>query len=226
VSRLLLIRHGQASFGAADYDVLSDLGAEQSRCLGAYLADRSIAIDALYQGPCARHLDTARHMRDAAAAGGQPLPDPIDIAGLDEYPAFELLRYWMPQLRERHPDLAAALLGGSARAMEEITQMWARGELETGELESFADFEARVLASLDDIRSRHGSGATVAVVTSGGPIAVAVKRCLELAPDKAIAVAWVVLNSAIIELAFSGDRLGLVALNRIPHLPQHLITRR
>ena len=28
---VLLVRHGQASFGADDYDVLSDLGVEQSR---------------------------------------------------------------------------------------------------------------------------------------------------------------------------------------------------
>ena len=33
MSVLLLVRHGQASWGAADYDVLSDLGHEQSRLL-------------------------------------------------------------------------------------------------------------------------------------------------------------------------------------------------
>jgi broad specificity phosphatase PhoE len=226
VSRLLLIRHGQASFGAADYDVLSDRGVEQSRMLGAYLAERGTPIDALYRGPRKRHLDTTRHMCEAATAAGRTLPEPIDLEGLDEYPAFELLRYWMPQLRERHPTLADALVAGSPRAIEEITQMWARGELETGELASFAAFEDWVSAAIDQIRGRHGRGVTIAAVTSGGPIAVAVKRCLELQPDMAIAVAWVVNNASITELAFSGERLGLIGLNRIPHLPESLITRR
>ncbi|EPM78754.1 hypothetical protein A249_34210, partial [Pseudomonas syringae pv. actinidiae ICMP 18804] len=35
---IYLIRHGQASFGADDYDVLSPVGIRQSRVLGAHLA--------------------------------------------------------------------------------------------------------------------------------------------------------------------------------------------
>jgi broad specificity phosphatase PhoE len=35
MGQVLLIRHGQASFGADDYDVLSDLGWTQGRALGA-----------------------------------------------------------------------------------------------------------------------------------------------------------------------------------------------
>ena len=37
---LLLVRHGQASFGTADYDVLSETGWEQGRLLGAGCATR------------------------------------------------------------------------------------------------------------------------------------------------------------------------------------------
>ena len=55
MSTLYLIRHGQASFGAEDYDVLSALGAEQARALGAYFAARRWPVDALYVGPRARH---------------------------------------------------------------------------------------------------------------------------------------------------------------------------
>ena len=38
MSRLFVIRHGQASFLADDYDQLSPLGEEQGRALGAYWA--------------------------------------------------------------------------------------------------------------------------------------------------------------------------------------------
>ena len=226
MSRLLLIRHGQASFGAADYDVLSARGIEQSRRLGAYLAQTRLGIDALYRGPRKRHADTADHLRAAAADAGCELPEPVELDGLDEYPAFELLRHWMPQLRERDLDLADQLAAGSAQAIERVTMMWARGELDTGGLESFAAFEERVGLAIDRIRADHGRGVTVAAITSGGPVSVAVKRCLELAPDKAIAVAWVMINTSITELAFSDGRLGLIALNRIPHLDDALVTRR
>ena len=37
MGQLLLVRHGQASFGAEDYDVLSETGWEQGRRLGAHL---------------------------------------------------------------------------------------------------------------------------------------------------------------------------------------------
>ncbi|MCF8967887.1 histidine phosphatase family protein, partial [Pseudomonas carnis] len=36
---IYLIRHGQASFGADDYDVLSPIGVEQAQVLGRHLAD-------------------------------------------------------------------------------------------------------------------------------------------------------------------------------------------
>lgn len=231
LSTLILIRHGQASFGAANYDVLSELGIRQAQTLGSHLAGREVSLDAIYTGPAERQKDTALHMRTAASEAGTHYPVPTELSELDEYPAFELFKKFLPILRDQDPELASMLSGGnvSSNASEvfsRISQKWARGELDTGELETFAAFESRVNQALDEIRSRHGRGVTVGVVTSGGPIAVAVKRCLELAPDKAIAIAWVVVNSAIIELAFSSDRLGLVALNRIPHLPNDLITRR
>jgi broad specificity phosphatase PhoE len=40
---VLLVHHGQASFGASDYDVLSDLGRRQAEIVAASLAvDRAL----------------------------------------------------------------------------------------------------------------------------------------------------------------------------------------
>ena len=50
---VLLVRHGQASFGADDYDVLSETGWEQSRLLGRYLADRGVTPTSSCAGTCA-----------------------------------------------------------------------------------------------------------------------------------------------------------------------------
>ena len=55
---LYLVRHGQASFGAADYDQLSELGKRQSLRLGQYLGQRGIAFDAVFTGTLKRHAQT------------------------------------------------------------------------------------------------------------------------------------------------------------------------
>ena len=51
---LYLIRHGQASYGEADYDKLSARGAEQAAAVGRWLAGKK--IDALYAGPLRRQV--------------------------------------------------------------------------------------------------------------------------------------------------------------------------
>ena len=59
MSKILLVRHGQASFGAADYDNLSPTGHEQSRVLGAALAIHTVE---------ARHASWIRHLNGASPA--------------------------------------------------------------------------------------------------------------------------------------------------------------
>ena len=45
MAELYLIRHAQASFGAENYDQLSDLGHQQSQSLGKALADQGVSPD-------------------------------------------------------------------------------------------------------------------------------------------------------------------------------------
>src|SRR5437867_2716022 len=56
---LLLLRHGQASLGAADYDRLSDLGRQQARLAGARMADAGRTVDRVVCGALVRQRDTA-----------------------------------------------------------------------------------------------------------------------------------------------------------------------
>ena len=44
MSKLFFFRHGQASLGAANYDVLSDKGIRQSQLLGEYLLSEKIFL--------------------------------------------------------------------------------------------------------------------------------------------------------------------------------------
>ena len=55
---IYLVRHGQASFGADDYDQLSDLGRRQSVRLGEYFLEKGIHFDVLMAGTLRRHKQT------------------------------------------------------------------------------------------------------------------------------------------------------------------------
>ena len=56
---MLLVRHGQASFGAADYDVLSELGRRQAEIVAASLAERGYRPARLLSGTLRRQQETA-----------------------------------------------------------------------------------------------------------------------------------------------------------------------
>ena len=78
---LYLVRHGQASFGADDYDQLSELGQRQSERLGRYWAERGLRFDAVITGTLKRHEQTWQGIARGAALELQPLRWP----GLNEY---------------------------------------------------------------------------------------------------------------------------------------------
>ncbi|MDO8250606.1 MAG: phosphoglycerate mutase family protein, partial [Rhodoferax sp.] len=64
---LYLVRHGQASFGAEDYDQLSALGRQQSLRLGDYFRQKGLNFDAVLSGTLRRHLQTYAAIREGGA---------------------------------------------------------------------------------------------------------------------------------------------------------------
>lgn len=237
---LRLIRHGQASYGASNYDVLSERGVEQARALGAAWARAGLVVDGLYTGPMQRQVDTARHLRAAAADAGHALPEPIVVAELAEYPAFELLGRFLPAIVRDEPDLAG-LLDGSAprgdrgalidRAFWRVVDAWTGDRLDCGELETFGGFVARVDRGLDGLIARHpGSGQRIAAVTSGGPIGVAAKLALGLEARATVELWRMVRNASVNELLWrvrDGQRqLSLLGWNHVDHLADELHTFR
>lgn len=82
MAELYLVRHGQASFGADNYDELSPSGRTQSGWLGEYFAQANLRFDRVVIGTMQRHRQTA----DAIlAAMGGPQIDLAQDAGLNEY---------------------------------------------------------------------------------------------------------------------------------------------
>jgi len=196
---LLLVRHGQASFGADDYDVLSDTGWEQGRLLGRWLAERGVAPTAVVQGGMRRHRETAEAMVGAA---GWDVPVETD-PGWDEFDHLAVVA--------AYPDLPRGDLDRRQfqHVFERATQRWTGGGFDEEYAEPWSAFRARVSAALGRATAAAGPGGTVVVVSSGGPIAAAGAALVDPdADDAGFARMWGRLNAVLVNTSVSRAVVG------------------
>jgi broad specificity phosphatase PhoE len=144
---LLLVRHGQASYGAADYDNLSERGWQQSRRLGEWLVRGGHRFEAVVVGGMRRHRQTAEGVAEAFVAQGLSLPAPVDDPGFAEFDHHAVFSAYLERDPE-HP-IAVASRSGDPRDVGAMLQAallaWAHDEL-PGVPESWEVFGARVRA--------------------------------------------------------------------------------
>ena len=88
---IYLIRHGQASFGADNYDVLSPLGVRQAQIVGQHLVDLGLRFDRCLSGDLSRQQDTARHALQQFSAAGLSAPALEVDPAFNEFDAFGVL---------------------------------------------------------------------------------------------------------------------------------------
>jgi broad specificity phosphatase PhoE len=227
---MTLVRHGQASLFADNYDELSALGREQAQLLGEFWVRRQSAFDEVYCGPRARQRQTAAIVGATCARAGITWPEPVELAELDEYDLGTLLQTLAPSLAREDPAFAELLAryrqaeAGPDRArtfrkvFEALTVHWVTAPEPVAGVERFAAFRDRVERGLRRAIGKPGSGRRVAVFTSGGVIGASVRLALA-APDlSALEVNWRVRNCSLTEFVFSNGRLTLDSFNALPHL--------
>lgn len=212
-----LVRHGQASWGSADYDQLSPLGGEQSAALGTAWEASGWAPTEAVAGGMRRHAQTAISTIDACGQG-----DGYDVdAGWDEYDHLALARAHDP-----------AALSGDAREFQALLNLalstWIAADEGDDDAagESFAQFRARVLGAFDAVVARATSGHRVVVFTSGGPIALVVSHLL--AGDHSLfqRLNDVVINASVTTIISGRTGPRLLAFNEHTHLPGDMVTFR
>jgi len=208
MAELVLVRHGQASFGAENYDKLSELGWRQSRWLGEYFAERGIEFDRVVRGSLRRHAETLVGIAEGA---GRPI-DGVEDARLNEYDAHALLN--------AHLKGEAKPQGGDRREhfriLREAMYAWTDGTLEGALHEPFADFRNRVLAAL--AAARAGRAKRVLVVSSGGPISTVLAQVLGMPLRGVVDLNLQTRNTGITELQAGASRIHCVSFNNVPHL--------
>ena len=218
MAEIWLIRHGQASFGAADYDRLSELGDVQSRYLGEWLRRCGHSTGLVATGRMRRHLRTAQLCVEAA---GLDEPAQLVVPGLDEFDHQEVVLRHRPELAEPGrlmEELARA--DDPHRAFQQLfgaaVARWTSGAHDADYACTWTAFRARVLDALRQLAAHDAE--RIWAFTSGGPIAVVANALLDAPPAQTLEMAWPLVNTSITRIVANGSGGRLVSYNAWPHL--------
>jgi len=218
MSIIYFIRHGQASFGTDNYDRLSETGQEQSRILARHLGERKTAFDLTVSGS----LERQQHTADCFFEGSSR-PEHLVLPELNEYDSRAIMTTLTPSVLEEKPELqqdAQKLLKDRKsfqRVFEAVMLRWVSGN-HSNNLVSFADFSAGINRSIDRLMTDHGSGKTIGVFTSGGPVSTAVQRALGIAHEEVMRINWQVANTSVTRFRCTESRFSLLSFNEYGHL--------
>lgn len=209
---LYLVRHGQASFGQADYDQLSERGTQQCHALGEWFASRGTRFEAVLRGTLRRHQQSLAAIADGY--GQVNLPEALPWPGLNEYDSEALIRCIHPEplAAPTKPEVYRAHF----RLLRQAMTAWMAGETTPLGMPSWVDFKLGVTSALDHVRS-HCSG-DVLLVSSGGPIATAVGQVLGCDAATVVELNLRIRNSAVTEFVTTPKRHMLLCFNHLPHL--------
>lgn len=217
MTSLVLVRHGQASFGAADYDVLSPTGRRQARAAGEALRGRVGDVRVVVTGTMRRQRDTAAACLEAMGLALECTEDPA----WNEFDHEEVLRVyeprWSDHARLRRELEPAAFAGAFERAFHAAVARWASGAHDAEYRESWPGFLARVDGALE--RLAREPGGAVLVFTSGGPISAACRAQLGASDAAAVfAHAFRLANASVTTLEATPAGVALAAFNDHAHL--------
>jgi broad specificity phosphatase PhoE len=219
---LILVRHGQASFGSENYDRLSDLGWQQSQWLGEYFKDRGLNFHSVHSGTLERQRDTARGILDAMGCSNQSISED---AGFNEYHAEPVLRAYLGDVDP--VEMQNSSYRDYWRAFRRAMAAWAADEL-TDIPESWDAFGQRMTRALHQCVQSTERDDIVLAVSSGGAITRGLSDLLDMSASSAIELNLQFRNSAFCELIASSAGLRLINMNTYPHLDRadrrHAIT--
>lgn len=235
MSKLIFFRHAQASFGADNYDELSDLGKEQSKILGDYLVQNNMQFDKIYVGPLQRQLHTYEIVRNCYTKTGLNIPEPIMKDGLLEHEGHKALSQLLPVLQESNKYVQELIKRGEENPSRKranhllifqyFLDEWAEGRYNATGILPWKEFRKKVKLGLNEILGETGSGETIASFTSGGTISSITSEALNLNDEKrVIALNFSHRNTAFTSFFYSKNKFNLLAFNELPHLKDEMIT--
>lgn len=215
MATIYLIRHGQASFGSANYDQLSPLGQLQADRTGQYLARAGISLDAAYSGGLSRQRETCQ--RACAGLGGD-IPHTIDPR-FNEIRNDEQVKHLAPLVASKDPAIDALLERGLSsskdyqKVIEAVFNYWVSHDCSEYGIQSWQEYSGLAGDALKEVMQSQGSGKTVGIFTSGGTIATLVAQALGLGGEQTYRFYEPIFNCSVTQLFYSGTRVSLSYYN-------------
>jgi broad specificity phosphatase PhoE len=213
VPTVLLVRHGQASFGAADYDVLSERGHRQAEIVAASLAERGYRPARLLSGTLRRQRETAA----AFAAHGAPA---LEVEPRwDEFDADDVLTHHSDSALRIQGDTGETLTNrGFQAALEPALAEWVAHAERSPTTQTWPQFSGAGSAALRDLATDLGAGETAVIVTSGGAIAAVVGALLGAPAEVFAALNRTLVNAGVTKLAIGSTGTNVLTVNDHSHL--------
>lgn len=218
MSQLYLVRHGQASFGADNYDQLSPLGLQQAQWLGDYFSELGIHFDRIITGSMLRQQQTAKGILQA-----MNLEQSLECdTGFNEFDFHTLAAVYCQVAGIETPGTAD---GGRLffQMLRRAMEAWSQDELHaahpdcTDTLETWQQFHDRVDQALQSITAAE-TEQSVLVVSSGGAMAMAVSQVLGCGVETLINLNMQTRNTGTHHFYFNQRGLQLTTFNSLPHL--------
>ena len=218
MSELFLVRHGQASFGAADYDQLSSIGYKQSKLLGHFLSAQNLEFDRFACGDMRRHFQTLTEVCVGMKLNNK---NPEILPGLNEYDFEGMYEAYGKVFGDNELfNIVQKDISNKKnyyRLLRQILSAWV-DDLIPDAPESWNDFQFRVKDSLNKIMSNSETGSKVLVIASGGSISALVGLVLGIPNSKVFDLNLQYLNTGVSHFFFNKQKINLSGFNSISHL--------
>jgi broad specificity phosphatase PhoE len=205
--KLLLIRHGQSVANAQGRlqghldSPLSELGRAQARNLARRLEREGWAASAIYTSDLLRAAETAEILSAGLSAPVEP------DRRLREYDVGVLTGLVWQEIESRYPEIWHGL---------QHSPTWTPIPGEEGN----GPFFTRLVAALTDIRSGHGHGDVVALVSHGGSLGMMLAHLLGMEPRRPTPFRFGNASLSVVE--FHSRRVILSRLNDTCHIEDRL----
>ncbi|HEX8977023.1 MAG TPA: histidine phosphatase family protein [Solirubrobacteraceae bacterium] len=209
-----LIRHGQASFGGPDYDVLSEGGRMQSLLLARELANRETRVELIVSGSLRRQYETAEP--SATLLEREVLVD----TRWNEYDMDEILTHHSSTRARTHQEAGAEPVSSAEfqDVLEDGLAAWIEAGPSSPARESWPAFAGRITTALGELAAELSPGSTGLVFTSGGVVAALCSAALKYPDQSLLAFNRVSVNTGITKLVTGRRGLTLVSFNEHGHL--------
>lgn len=213
MSEFYLVRHGQASFGAKNYDKLSELGHQQARWLGEYFTSRDISFSKAFMGDMVRHRETTQGILDGLS---QPPAVTVDT-GFNEFD-FKNIGDSYLSVNPQNSLPKNPKPTDFYRLLKLAMHAWSQDLLPSDTLEeSWLDFRNRVQGALHAVCNQN-CDKPILIVSSGGAISMLMSLVLGLDANQVIELNMQVRNTSISHFYFNKSNIRLSSFNNIPHL--------